>query len=994
MPRTRSWNPLAFYPIQVTFFASLAYIALFTLLIWSFEIVPPAPSTATPVAGVNLTETWLDLSFISDGYHPIDSRRNGVVKAFLLDRVREVLGRNEVGFDVVNTVGKGAESLMKGKKEKEKDKAVSVFVDGVSNVTFVDDFRQQPWSCYGESENIIVYIRGSNDDDGKWWESDRPYNGPAGVLVNAHYDSVSSGFGATDDGVGVVTLLQLLSHFTTDGHQPERGLVLLFNNGEENALYGAHEFLRHPLSQFTHTFLNLEGAGAGGRATLFRSTDTQVTRFYAKSPRPYGTVVSGDGFKRRLIGSGTDYSVFVDNNGMRGLDVAFFTPRARYHTDQDDARNTNPDSVWHMLSTALATTRALTSYDGDEFEGSVGRTGKLDLSSGNDGVWFDIFGREFAVLRLNTLFALSVVLLVVGPVLLIILEVTLRKLDKWYPLAQKQYLNSADDDEAVHFSGVRGLFRWPIAVAVATAAVLALAFLLTKINPYIMYSSKYAVWAMMLSAWFSIAWFLLAGADRVRPTALQRMYSLIWLYAFSWALLVAVTVGADRFHIGGGYFIVIYNACVFVALLISYLELLALPTKTAYVERVVNAEEEVDGRSVRPASRRGRTSRDHDEDEATERTSLLRGGDRRSGTFSRRQESIAEEEPTADPHLHNAYGDEQAWSSSLPHWTWQLQFLLLAPINLILIGQVALLVTAALHQTHTDGGASVLPLYLMLSAFTLLLLLPLTPFLHRFKFQVPTFLFFVFVGCLVYALLAFPFSREARFKFTFVQRIDLDTGSNNITLGGLDEYIQDVIAELPSAIGQPVHCSTSPRSPDYQFCSWSGLEPNVVPDDYDSTTKKDKKDKKKSLGTKSWLQSNITSDSATNTALFTFRAQNAKACRLEFASPISAFHFPDAPYPAASDPRFPSVAEEGSWQIRLFSRTWDREWSVNVTFAPSQEEEVEVKGQEGRIMCLWSDANVAGAMPAFEEVLRFAPVWSAVTKASDGLVEGFRKFVV
>lgn len=184
---------------------------------------------------------------------------------------------------------------------------------------------------------------------------------------------------------------------------------------------------------------------------------------------------------------------------MRGLDVAFFEPRARYHTDQDDARDTSPDSLWHMLSSALATMKAMTSYDGDDFEGSTKKTGKLDIGAGTDGVWFDLFGRAFAVMKLPTLFALSVTLLAAGPLILIVLEVVIRRSGKWYPLSQRQHLHSEDDDEAVHFNGMRGLFRFPVAFISSTAAVLALAFLVAKVNPYIIYSSEYAVWTVSTS---------------------------------------------------------------------------------------------------------------------------------------------------------------------------------------------------------------------------------------------------------------------------------------------------------------------------------------------------------------------------------------------------------------------------------------------------------------------------------------------------------------
>lgn len=230
---------------------------------------------------------------------------------------------------------------------------------------------------------------------------------------------------------------------------------------------------------------------------------------------------------------------------------------------------------------------------------------------------------------------------------------------------------------------------------------------------------------MMLSAYFSVAWFLLAGADRVRPTALHRMYCLIWLYALSWTILVAVTVGENNYQIASGYLMVIFNACVFVALLISYLELFALPKKADYVQRMAGGGVE----SSRPGSRssrdvlnagEGRSSGDPEEEEANERTSLLRGRERRSGgnTFTgiaKRQagdDDLADE--AEDDTARKVYGDEQAWSSSLPRWTWIVQFLVLAPINLILMGQVALLTTSALHQvclfsnlclrsTHTKG---------------------------------------------------------------------------------------------------------------------------------------------------------------------------------------------------------------------------------------------------------------------------------------------------
>ncbi|KAK4507590.1 hypothetical protein PRZ48_001325 [Zasmidium cellare] len=996
MARTRSLNPFLFFPTQVTILTVTILTVLFAVVIWVAETVPAAPSNKTPVAGVNLTEAWLDLEHVANGlYHPWGSRANEQVREYLLRKIEEIGERNGVERKTIYDANGTFVS------ETDGVKVLNVFASDGSNFTGADGWRNSPTTMYGESENILVYIRGEEDMEGDWWNSSAPYRGSSGVLVNAHFDSVPSGMGATDDGVGVVTVLQLISHFTAKGKQPKRGIVALLNNGEENGLYGAKSYVRHPLSQFPHTFLNLEGAGAGGRAILFRSTDAEVTSFYARSPYPSGNIISGDGFKRGFVRSGTDYTPFTEELGMRGLDVAFYKPRSRYHTNQDDVRNTNPDSVWHMLSSSLATMQALTSYDGKEFEGTPDKRGRLVTGTGSDAVWFDVFGLGFAVGKLNTLFALSVTLLVAGPIILIVLEVLIRKSDKWYPFAGKRYLRSSDDDEAVRLHGRRGFSRFLLAFVLSTAITVLLGYLLAKVNPLIVYSSEYAVLAMYGSAWFAVAWFILKGASSIRPTALQRMFILIWLYILSWVLLVFTTIGENNLHLGSGYFFVIYNASVLAALFISYLELFALPNVQKYVEHVLGAQG--DTASSRPGSRSSRQLLDqsdntNDDGEATERTSLLRGRTNRinqntfTGLSRRRADRDEVPDDVDDPYLNKHYIDEQAWSSSLPQWTWLLQLLLLAPINIIIVGQILLLLTASINQTPADGNA-VLPVYLLMAVLTILLFLPLMPFLHRITFHVPTFLFLIFVGkcksiltfgtsltvlgCLIYNLVAFPFSREARLKYYFVQQMDLNSGVNNVTLLGVDGFLQDVIEEFPSAAGQPLHCGEASASNRNGLaeCKWHGLPPNVVPRNYNglpsNSTYKD------------WLQFNVTKSG--NTASFSLQGLNTKICRLYFDTKVSSVAVEEG----SSDDRQPNVGDGGSNQVHLFSRTWDKTFNVNVTW-----EDTKAKGQTGRVSCLWSDANQPGTIPAFDEVRRFEPVWSAVTKQDDGLFEGWKVFSI
>ena len=307
--------------------------------------------------------------------------------------------------------------------------------------------------------------------------------------------SVSTGFGATDDGMGVVTCLQVIQHFTNPDNQPERGIVVMLNNGEEDWLYGARALGQSPLLPFIHTFLNLEGAGAGGRAILFRATDKEVTAAYAGTPYPFGTVIGSDAFGLGFIKSGTDYSVLYDAYGQRGLDLAFFKPRARYHTNQDDASHASKKSLWHMMSTAIHTATRLSSDTGDTFVGRRpdGARDKVSNGSPSDGVWFDLFGKGFVLFSLRSMFAWSLTVLITTPLALLAVTYILHKQDRYYFFTSRVRTYDQPDYEPVSVGGWKGFFRFPFALGVAAALTLGAALLLKKVNPFIVYSSRYSV---------------------------------------------------------------------------------------------------------------------------------------------------------------------------------------------------------------------------------------------------------------------------------------------------------------------------------------------------------------------------------------------------------------------------------------------------------------------------------------------------------------------
>lgn len=997
-----------FTPISVTVITILVYLAVVVPLIVVHETVPKAPSNPVPYVGVNLTEAWLDLDELTNGYHPYNSRRNDEVRNWLLRRIDQILKSNGASsaeesrpeFQARRYMGD--ESLIRAGREGGAHAIATpetvVFNDLVANysgsaLTSIGvSGRKLGVSTYFEGTNIIVYIRGFEDEKGDWWDSEdanaAKVHGRGGVMVNAHYDSVSSGYGATDNGVGVITALQLVEYFTTPENAPKKGIVVLFNNGEEDGLYGAKAFLSHPMATFVHTFLNLEGAGAGGRATLFRATDMEVTQAFGKAARPFGTSVSADGFKTGAIRSETDYVVFRAE-GMRGLDFAFWEPRARYHTDQDDAKHTSIDSVWHMLSQSVTTVKALSSDTSWRFNGERGdhdRT-KVQNGKGTSGVWFDLYGVALAVFSLKALFAWSVTILVVTPLILIAITYILVRQDRYY-FFSGTIRQHDEEEESVSLNGWRGAFRFPAAFIVATLLTIGAAFLVRKFNPFIVFSSSYSVWTMSLSLYFIAFWFIMAGSNFTRPSALHRGYAFMWMYALGWIALVGATVFENQFQITAGYLFVFYESAIFLAFLISLCELFALPTKSSFVGADPDQHGTGDDRNGASSSDRliAPTS---DEIDPTETTPLVGGDGHRTtigttfGEGYRRHsyQTRVEAETEDSDEKGRVYGHEQKWSANLPTWTWILQFLLIAPFTLIIVGQVGLLIVTATDQTGTDGSPLILP-FLTIAVFTVFLLWPVGPFAHRFSHRIPTFLLLVFIGTLIYNLTAFPFSANNRYKAYFQQTVDLETGLNKVTLAGIEEYIREIISAIPSASGQKIECEErSQVRSGLKFCSWEGTAPNVVPPTQEIPPEKYYQD---------WLSYNITRVPDQNAATFHISGRETKACVLRFDSPFSKFKV----HGSSTGDEFGSVPESGSDQLKLWHRDWNQEWVVDIEWPVSEGKLPGDEGIQGRVVCLWSDQNTPGLIPALDEIYRYAPAWAGISKLTDGLVEGSKPFNV
>ena len=184
---------------------------------------------------------------------------------------------------------------------------------------------------------------------------------PAGhaVLVNAHYDSVPVGPGASDDGMGVATLIEVARQLKN--RRLLRPVFLLLNEGEELGLVGARAFLADPLSQRVDSLVNLETRGVRGPVNMFetsRPNAAPIALFAASVTRPVANSLSTDVY--RLMPNYTDVNSF-DERGWLTLNLAPIGNETRYHSAGDDLASVDPATLQHMGDQTLALTLGLAS---------------------------------------------------------------------------------------------------------------------------------------------------------------------------------------------------------------------------------------------------------------------------------------------------------------------------------------------------------------------------------------------------------------------------------------------------------------------------------------------------------------------------------------------------------------------------------------------------------------------------------------------------------
>lgn len=220
----------------------------------------------------------------------------------------------------------------------------------------------------GTVENVLARIKGT--------ESGRA------LLLAAHYDSVPTSPGASDDGAGVVTLLET-ARGLKNGAPLKNDVILLFTDAEELGLLGAQAFIsEHPWAKDVGLFLNFEARGNGGPVVMFEASNgnrEMIGQFAEAAPRPVANSVFHEIYKR--LPNDTDFTVFKGLDAQ-GMNFAYINGINHYHTWLDNVGEINHGSLQHEGSYALALTRHF---------GNAG----WPRTKTSDAVYFNVLGANF-----------------------------------------------------------------------------------------------------------------------------------------------------------------------------------------------------------------------------------------------------------------------------------------------------------------------------------------------------------------------------------------------------------------------------------------------------------------------------------------------------------------------------------------------------------------------------------------------------------------------
>jgi Peptidase family M28 len=304
-------NPSASSVSITEILLSFVFILLVAIIAVSYLVPPAVVPASAPATDFSAERALENLKVIAREPHPTGSIANARVRDYLVKQLK----REGLEPQIQRT---GVASLM-------------------------EDFPG-PYGA-GTVENILARLKGSNST--------------GVVLLMAHYDSVAPAPGATDDGSGVVTLLEMLHALRSSAPQ-RNDVVIVFTDGEELGTVGVQGFVdEHPWAKEISVALNLDAGGSCGLPSISETKRLHewLVREIAKAV-PHPLTASLDLFPRF---AGLDSTEL--NSAIPTLEGGYSGCITAYHTRLDNLQNLDPRSLQGEGNYGLAVVRDLANLD-------------------------------------------------------------------------------------------------------------------------------------------------------------------------------------------------------------------------------------------------------------------------------------------------------------------------------------------------------------------------------------------------------------------------------------------------------------------------------------------------------------------------------------------------------------------------------------------------------------------------------------------------------
>lgn len=302
MEQSKSVNGLTLFICACLFVVLIVCLTVFR------QQPPAAVSAEAPPDTFSSARAMKHLQAIAAAPHPIGSRAHAGVREYIM----KVLSESGLETQIQKT-------------------------------TVARDFAGE--TVVADVQNILVQLPGTDSSRGA-------------IVLAAHYDSVPNSPGASDDGSGVVILLETLRALRA-GSPLKRDVILLFTDGEEIGLLGAKAFVdEHPWARDVDLVLNFDARGSGGPVFMFETSgDTArlVDAYSRATSHPFASSLMYSIY--RLLPANTDFTIFREA-GMSGMNFAFIDGLSRYHTPRDSLSTVDERSIQHGGSQTLSLTKA------------------------------------------------------------------------------------------------------------------------------------------------------------------------------------------------------------------------------------------------------------------------------------------------------------------------------------------------------------------------------------------------------------------------------------------------------------------------------------------------------------------------------------------------------------------------------------------------------------------------------------------------------------